>query len=78
MRWIAYAEQLAPVATVDLDARRREIDDAAFELSDPKPAQRKGRDRLRLGQAQVALVDLTKAREECRTALWPEDEVADG
>lgn len=73
LRWVAYVEALSPFATVDVDAKRREIEDAKFEAGEPSKSARATYNRTRLAEAQIALGELVKARTEVREQLWPAD-----
>jgi hypothetical protein len=74
LRWVAYGEALRPLATVDIDARRRELDDAKFDAGDPTKEQRAARTRTRIAESQLALSELVKTQADVRASLWPEDE----
>lgn len=77
LRWIAFADQLRPSATVDVDGKRSEIESTAFELADPSPTQRQAHGRTKLAEARVQLADMVKDRETVREVLWPPDEPED-
>lgn len=74
LRWIAYAQALAPSATEDVEGRQRDIEEAVFELGDPDVQKRKLRKHSQVNAARLALADLVKARDTVRASLWPEDE----